>query len=51
MFISMIISRVRAYLDYRASVRALSGLTDRELADIGVDRGQINSAARNAVSA
>jgi uncharacterized protein YjiS (DUF1127 family) len=50
-FVSLVIARVRAYLRYRASVRALSQLTDRELADIGIVRGNIASAARDAVAA
>jgi uncharacterized protein YjiS (DUF1127 family) len=50
-FISLLIARVRAYLNYRASVRALSGLSDRELADIGVSRGDISSVARGASAA
>ncbi len=46
MFISHIIARVRAYLRYRDSVRALSHLSERELSDIGLTRGDIETAAR-----
>jgi uncharacterized protein YjiS (DUF1127 family) len=51
MIVSHIIERVRAYLRYRASVRALSVLSERELADIGLSRGQIEDAARKSVFA
>jgi uncharacterized protein YjiS (DUF1127 family) len=46
MFLSHIISRFRAYLRFRASVRALSVLSERELADIGLTRGDILDVAR-----
>ncbi len=36
---------------YRASVRALSSLSERELADIGVTRGDIESDARKSAFA
>jgi uncharacterized protein YjiS (DUF1127 family) len=48
MIVSHIIERVRAYLRYRASVRALSGLSERELSDIGIARGEIEDVARMA---
>lgn len=51
MIISHIIERVRAYLRYRASVRALSVLTERELADIGLTRSDIDDVARKSVFA
>jgi uncharacterized protein YjiS (DUF1127 family) len=46
MFITHILDRIRAYARFRASVRALNELSDRELADIGVTRGQISDVAR-----
>ena len=46
MFTSFILSKVRAYLKYRETVRELSRLTDRELDDIGVARFQIDGIAR-----
>lgn len=46
MTITLILSKVRAYLKYRESVRELSALSDRQLSDIGVARGQIESTAR-----
>jgi uncharacterized protein YjiS (DUF1127 family) len=51
MIVSHVIERVRAYLRYRASVRALSMLNERELADIGLTRGEIDDAARKSVMA
>ncbi len=46
MIVSHIIERVRAYLRYRASVRALSMLSERELDDIGLKRSDIEAVAR-----
>ncbi len=51
MIVSHIISRVRAYMRYRASVRALQALSERELADIGLTRAQIDDVARNSAFA
>jgi uncharacterized protein YjiS (DUF1127 family) len=49
MLIAHLIERIRAYARYRASVRALNDLSDRELADIGVARGNIVNVARGSV--
>ncbi len=46
MFISYVLSKLRAYLRYRETVRELSKLTDRELDDLGLNRFQIDSVAR-----
>ncbi len=46
MFVTHILSKVRAYLRYRETVRELSLLTDRELDDLGISRFQIDSVAR-----
>jgi uncharacterized protein YjiS (DUF1127 family) len=51
MIVSHIISRIRGYMRYRASVRALSVLTERELSDIGLTRGDIPSVARDSAFA
>jgi uncharacterized protein YjiS (DUF1127 family) len=51
MFVSQIIARIRQYLAYRESVRTLSALNDRELADIGVNRGDIQNVARRSAVA
>jgi uncharacterized protein YjiS (DUF1127 family) len=46
MFVSYILSKVRAYMRYRDTVRELSLLSDRELDDLGISRFQIESIAR-----
>jgi len=46
MFVSYILSKVRAYMRYRDTVRELSMLSDRELDDLGISRFQIESIAR-----
>ncbi len=46
MFVTMILSRVRAYLRYRDTVRQLPRLSDHALSDIGVSRSEIESVAR-----
>ena len=50
MTLSLILSKVRAYLRYRDSVRELARLSDRELSDIGLSRGDILQAARSATA-
>lgn len=40
--------RIRNYLEYRDTIRQLRNLTDRDLADIGLTRGDIcNLSKRN----
>ncbi len=51
MIVSHVIERVRAFMRYRASVRALSALSERELADIGLTRSNIRDAAWTAANA
>jgi uncharacterized protein YjiS (DUF1127 family) len=46
MFVSWILSKIRAYFRYRETVRELSQLTDRELDDLGISRYEIDSIAR-----
>lgn len=46
MFVSLILSKIRAYLAYRETVRELSQLTDRELDDLGISRFEIDGIAR-----
>ena len=46
MFLSWILSKIRAYLRTRETVRELSRLTDRELEDIGISRFEIDAIAR-----
>jgi uncharacterized protein YjiS (DUF1127 family) len=51
MFVTYILSQIRAYLRYRETVRELSQLNDRELDDLGISRFQIASVARQAAVA
>ena len=46
MFVSFILSRVKAYFRYRETVRELSFLSDRELSDLGITRWEIDQVAR-----
>ena len=46
MFVTYILSRIRAYFRYRETVNELSRLTDRELDDLGISRYEIESVAR-----
>jgi uncharacterized protein YjiS (DUF1127 family) len=46
MFVSLILSRIKAYLRYRETVRELSRLTDRELGDLGIARFDIDRVAK-----
>jgi uncharacterized protein YjiS (DUF1127 family) len=46
MFTSLVLSKIRAYLKYRETVRELSRLSDRELADIGIARVEIDELAK-----
>jgi uncharacterized protein YjiS (DUF1127 family) len=46
MFLSVILSGLRRWLRSRETARQLAALTDRELSDIGLSRGDIPQAAR-----
>jgi uncharacterized protein YjiS (DUF1127 family) len=50
MFTSFVLSKIRAYLKYRETIRELSRLTDRELEDIGIARTEIEELARTAAA-
>jgi uncharacterized protein YjiS (DUF1127 family) len=41
MFVAFVLSPIHAYQRYRASVRELSHLSDRELDDLGISRYDI----------
>lgn len=41
-----VLSRVRAYLRYRDTITQLSRLSDRDLADLGINRSEIRGIAR-----
>ena len=47
MFISRFIRLVRTWSRYNESVRELARLNDRELADIGISRSEIQTIAWN----
>lgn len=51
MTIKKIASRLNQWRRYRVSVRELSRLSDRELNDLGIGRGDIEYVARKAVRA
>jgi uncharacterized protein YjiS (DUF1127 family) len=45
MFVALLLSRIHAYEQYRASARELSHFSDRELDDLGISRYEIDTAA------
>ena len=51
MFVTYILSQIRAYLRYRETVRELSHLDDRELNDLGIVRYDIPNVARPSAAA
>ena len=51
MFTSLLLSKIRTFLKYRETVRELSRLSDRELADVGISRFQIQGVARGSYAA
>jgi uncharacterized protein YjiS (DUF1127 family) len=46
MFLSVILSSFRQWRRSRETARELAALTDRELSDIGLSRGDISQATR-----
>ena len=48
-FVADMANSVRAWNDARITSKALAGLTDRELADIGLERGDIETVSRSAL--
>jgi uncharacterized protein YjiS (DUF1127 family) len=48
MFVTYILSKIRAYKVYRETVQELAQLSDRELADLGIARFDIPRVARKA---
>jgi uncharacterized protein YjiS (DUF1127 family) len=51
MFIASIVAKIQSYLRYRETVRELSQLSDRELDDLGIIRGDITNIARRYAAA
>ncbi len=46
MFVAFALSKIRAYLRYRQTIRELMQFTDRELQDLGLSRYEIEGIAR-----
>lgn len=46
MFVSALLSKIRAYLRYRETMSELGRLSDRDLADLGISRFDIEGIAR-----
>jgi uncharacterized protein YjiS (DUF1127 family) len=46
MFLSVLLSSLRGWLRHRETMRQLSRLSDRELSDIGISRGNLPTVAR-----
>lgn len=44
MFVTFILSKIRAYRRYRQNVRELMQFSDRELDDLGISRYEIDAA-------
>jgi uncharacterized protein YjiS (DUF1127 family) len=51
MFVTYILSKIRAYNLYRETVRELARLSDRGLADLGIARSDIDCVARKSAFA
>lgn len=51
MIVSFVLSKIRAWVRYRETVRELSQLTDRELRDVGVSRWEIPTVAKKFANA
>lgn len=49
--LTIVLAKIREFMRYRTSVRELEALSDRELNDIGLHRGNIEQAARTAARA
>jgi uncharacterized protein YjiS (DUF1127 family) len=51
MFVTYILSQIRAYMRYRKTANELSHLSNRELDDLGIVRNDIDYIARNSAAA
>ncbi|QRM33729.1 DUF1127 domain-containing protein [Microvirga sp. VF16] len=47
MFVAFLLSRIRAYQRYRASVRELLLYSEHELDDLGISRNEIDAVTRS----
>ncbi len=45
MFLSTLLAGISRWFRYRETVRQLSGLSDRELSDLGINRSDIRAVA------
>ena len=50
MIVTFVLSKLRNWKRYRQTVRELSRLSDRDLADLGISRFDIDSVARDAAA-
>lgn len=50
MLISHLLAALNRWREYRRTIAELGGLSDRELADLGISRSDISSVARDAVA-
>jgi uncharacterized protein YjiS (DUF1127 family) len=48
MIVTFVLAKLRSWKRYRQTVRELSRLSDRDLADLGISRFDIDSVARDA---
>ena len=46
MIVSFTLAKIRSWLRYRETVRELERLSDRDLADLGISRADIDTVAR-----
>jgi uncharacterized protein YjiS (DUF1127 family) len=49
MLMSLILTKVQAWVTYRDTVRELQCLSDKELSDLGISRSDIKNVARRAI--
>lgn len=47
MIVSFVLAKLRNWARYRETVRELERLSDRDLADLGICRGDIDTVARS----
>lgn len=50
MIVTFVLAKLRNWKRYRQTVRELSRLSDRDLADLGISRFDIDSVAREAAA-
>ena len=50
MIVTFVLAKLRNWKRYRETVRELSRLSDRDLADLGISRFDIESVARDATA-